>query len=280
MQNLVTIITATYNLIDSGRKDYIVQCMNSIHNQSYSENIEHIVIDGASTDGTLDILEPYSKEGLITLISEPDTGIYNAYNKGISKAKGNYVAFMNSDDFYCRNDAIELSVKALHDSKALYAFASNYNLEENGTIKLYKPNLPRGLRSMPINHETMLFKKEYFEKYGLYNENYKVVSDFDSYLKAFLDNAPYVQRTEPIITFRSGGISSTQKELVREELAHVLYDNYKDIINCTLNDCQKIIQKEYFPKVFMRKILDSAKVNKKLSYWLYNYKYMFKSIIK
>ena len=280
MEKLVTIITATYNLISSGRKEYIAQCFDSIHGQTYTA-IEHLVIDGASTDGTLELLAPYEERGLITLISEPDTGIYNAYNKGIAKAKGDYIAFMNSDDFYARNDAIALCAAAIKDSNALYAFASNYILkDEDRKKKTYHPNLYRGVRSMPINHESMLLKKEYFERYGQYNEDYAIVADFDSYLKAFLDNATAVQIPEVITAFRHGGISTSDTQRVSSELAQVLYSNYHSITNCSLEHCKDIIKKQYFPTAELKQILQHANVKNKFPYLWYNYKYMLKSMFK
>ena len=99
MQPLVSIITVTRNLIDAGRKDFFRQCVESVRMQDYP-NIEHLIIDGASTDGTVDLL----KEMNVNYISEPDAGIYTAINKGISLSEGKYVAFLNSDDFYTRSD--------------------------------------------------------------------------------------------------------------------------------------------------------------------------------
>lgn len=96
---LVTVITATYNLIENKRAKFIIQCLESVHNQHYS-NIEHIVIDGASNDGTLSLLREYESQGWIKLFSEPDAGIYDAMNKGILKASGKYISILNSDDFF------------------------------------------------------------------------------------------------------------------------------------------------------------------------------------
>ena len=81
----VTVVTVTRNLIKNGREQYFRQCLESVYEQVYS-NVEHIVIDGASNDGTLDILKEYQKKKWITYYSEPDNGIYDAMNKGIKKA--------------------------------------------------------------------------------------------------------------------------------------------------------------------------------------------------
>ena len=113
---LVTVITVTYNLIKGKREKFIIQCLESVHNQRYS-NIEHIVIDGASDDGTLPLLKKYESLGWIKLFSEPDTGIYDAMNKGILKANGKYVSILNSDDFFHNPEGIAISVKVFLRSR-------------------------------------------------------------------------------------------------------------------------------------------------------------------
>ena len=102
---VVTIITITYNLIKDGREAYFRECVESVHNQCYG-NFEHIIIDGASDDGTIDLLNEYAQKGWIKYYSEPDNGIYNAMNKGIEKANGKYIVFLNSDDYFSSVTAI------------------------------------------------------------------------------------------------------------------------------------------------------------------------------
>ena len=109
MKPLVTVVTITFNLIKAGREKTFRQSLESIHNQTY-KNIEHIIIDGASQDGTIELLEEYAQKGWIKYYSESDTGIYNAFNKGIDRANGEYIVFVNSDDFYGCKFVIELSV--------------------------------------------------------------------------------------------------------------------------------------------------------------------------
>ncbi len=90
----VTIVTITYNLIKAGRTDSFKQAVESVHRQNY-DNIEHIIIDGASTDGSKELIEEYVKKKWVICFSEPDKGIYDAMNKGIQKASGEYIAFLN-----------------------------------------------------------------------------------------------------------------------------------------------------------------------------------------
>ena len=98
----VTVVTATYNLIKDGREKFFRQCVESIHNQTY-KNIEHLVIDGASKDGTIDLIKEYADKGWIKYVSEPDKGMCDAMNKGIKIATGEYVAILN---LYSRRNRI------------------------------------------------------------------------------------------------------------------------------------------------------------------------------
>ena len=103
----VSIITTTFNLIKNKREEYFEEMFKSLHNQTY-ENIEHVIIDGNSTDGTQEFIkntiEKYGKKE-VTFLSEPDNGINDATNKGFSIAKGDYLTLICSDDYYTRNDA-------------------------------------------------------------------------------------------------------------------------------------------------------------------------------
>lgn len=112
-QPLITIVTITYNLIKAGREQTFRQCVESVHNQTY-KNIEHIIIDGASNDGSLDLIKEYEDKGWIKCYSEPDKGIFDAMNKGIRLAKGVYVNFLNTDDYFHDINGVENSVKKVN----------------------------------------------------------------------------------------------------------------------------------------------------------------------
>ena len=109
----ISIITVCYNIIDSGRKQYFKQMLDSVKEQSY-DNIEHVIIDGASSDGSVEYIKHLIKDDQRTVfVSEPDTGIYDAMNKGWRLAKGDYIAYLNSDDFYHNLSCIEHVVKSI-----------------------------------------------------------------------------------------------------------------------------------------------------------------------
>lgn len=206
---LVTIITATYNLIENGRKEYFLQNLESVQSQTY-KNIEHIIIDGASTDGTLELLKEYEQKGLIKYYSEPDKGIYDAINKGILKANGKYVVCLNSDDFYCNNKAVELEVMKLeeNDADACYANARVYN--EKGKLQ----SIWRGKEHINLffcgnmpNHQTFMIKIDALKELGLYNLKYKVSADSNFIYKLYFNNKKFVCIDLEIVVYRLGGYS-------------------------------------------------------------------------
>lgn len=211
-QPKVTIITPTFNLIKEGRELFFRQCVESIHNQTY-QNIEHLVIDGASTDGTENILKEYADKGWIKYISEPDNGMCDAMNKGIKKASGEYVAILNSDDFYTKN-AIELSVKALLENNADYSYASTdmINRHDESLLYIWVGN-PYSIScfwfQMPFNHEAMLCKKSVYDKFGGYDyKQYGTIADYDFVMKLILNDYKGIMVPEHILKFRMDGTTN------------------------------------------------------------------------
>ena len=221
MQPLVSIITVTRNLIDAGRKDFFRQCVESVRMQDYP-NVEHLIIDGASTDGTVDLL----KEMNVNYISEPDKGISDAYNKGIRLAKGKYIAFLNSDDFYTRPDSVSLSVNALEEKRADFSYACFDVVSANREILAsIKPNWKSFFCAQPFGHPTMFSSKQMLEELNGFDETFKITGDFDLIMRAVLSGKRSVFINEKIVSFRDGGISGTQKKILKNERIRVMQKN-------------------------------------------------------
>jgi glycosyltransferase involved in cell wall biosynthesis len=206
----VTIITATHNLIKNGRKEYFTQMFDSIQSQTY-KNIEHLIIDGASKDGTIELIKKLKKSAKnheVRLISEPDTGIYNAFNKGIKNAKGDYIIFMNSDDYYCENFAIEELIKTLEKNNADFSTATVKIIDEKGNVERIVKSKPYYYsRRMPFSHNTMLCKKELFKKFGTFDESYKYAADYDFIFRVMKGGAKSSCSSKIIIHFRHIGVT-------------------------------------------------------------------------
>lgn len=163
----ISIITATYN-----SEAHIADCVRSVNSQTY-DNIEHIIIDGASKDNTLEIINCIPNR-VTTIVSEPDKGIYDAMNKGIKAATGDIIGILNSDDFFTSDNIIETVVDNFKNSDidALYGDVHFVNPDDiSKSVRYYssaifKPLLFR-FGFMPA-HPSFYMKKECYEKHGLY----------------------------------------------------------------------------------------------------------------
>lgn len=244
---LVTIITTTYNIIESKRKDFFIKSIESIHNQTYN-NIEHIIIDGGSTDGTLDIIKEYFDKGYInSYISEPDEGIYDAFNKGIKIANGKYIAFLNSDDYYHDTKGIEQTVKYLEKTQADYSYAPCLTKNEEDKItKYFDTNLYRVFTQIPFMQLTMFTKKDVLLDEGLFDFSFKIAADYDLFLKLILNKRKAVYVPYVFATFRSGGVSGNQ-ELTTLDCANIYHKHYKTFYNASIEEYKKIWNKETIP---------------------------------
>jgi glycosyltransferase involved in cell wall biosynthesis len=198
--------------------------IESVIDQTFSD-FEYIIIDGGSTDGSMDVIREFF--GKITYwISEPDGGIYNAMNKGILRAKGEYLHFLNSGDWLKDNNVYNDIFRGNPNKDVVYG-----NL-----IKVYPDGAcitDKGIQGKDItlftmlngnlNHPSSFIRKELFEKNGLYDENYKIVSDWKFFLQIFGINsasAQYIDRD--ICYFDMTGIGIVQKENLFNERQKVL----------------------------------------------------------
>lgn len=253
----VTIITITYNLINAGRKEFLRQCIESVHNQSY-DNIEHIVIDGASTDGTLDLLTEYAEQGWLTYYSEKDAGIYNAMNKGIDKSNGDYINFLNSDDFFNHPDGINLSVQHLLETKADYSFAKCTFIDRQGeSLGLYLPVIESFLFRMPFCHQTMLIKKDTLLALDKFDEKFDSAADFDFVLRLCLNGAKFVEVPLNFVSFRLAGISFLNQEQSISEYGQSCIKNLNKFAECDLNTYKKMYLDLLLPKILYEEIINN-----------------------
>jgi len=202
----VSIITVVLN-----NKNTIGECIKSVLNQSYL-NLEYIVIDGGSTDGTLDVINSYEKVDLI--VSEPDNGLYDAMNKGIARAKGEIVGILNSDDLYLDKNVISdlVGLMVLSDSDIVF---SDVIIVKKDTGKFYRYYMAHYFRPWMLRigfmpaHASTLLKKSLYDNYGNYSLNFKIVSDFNLFVKIFNRNIKWKYLDRISVKVRSGGVSDS-----------------------------------------------------------------------
>ncbi len=213
----ISIITSVYN-----NKETIAEAIESVLSQTY-DNIEYIVVDGASTDGTLDVIEKYVKK-IDTLVSEPDNGIYDGLNKGVALATGDVVGFLHSDDLFEDAHVVEKiadAFKKMHVD-SIYGDLTYVRKEDTGNIvRFWKSGVftPGKLKRgwMPP-HPTFYVKREVYEKYGAFDTGFKIAADYDTVLR-FLGREKISTHYIPevLVKMRVGGASNKNlKNLVQK----------------------------------------------------------------
>lgn len=250
----VTVITTTFNLIKNNRKDYIDRNIKSVHNQTY-KNIEHIIIDGASTDGTVELLEKYSKKGWITYYSEKDFGIYDAMNKSLKYASGKYINFLNSDDYFYDNKAVEKSINKLENSDADYSYG-NACILDNGFDTLWIGNESNLITGTQYNHQTMFLKTNILKELDGFDTTYKISADSDLEIKLVKNKYKSVYVDAIISGYQSGGASGQQVEIVRKEHSSSYYKNIGKFYNLTEQDCYNLWQFRFMEELPLNKQLE------------------------
>ena len=220
----LSIITINYNNLSGLRLT-----MDSVLKQTYT-NIEYIVIDGDSTDGSKDLIREYSDK-LSYWVSEKDGGIYNAMNKGVSKAKGEYCLFLNSDDYLVHERVLEQLFKLNFTEDIVYGDMYMEDSMNTKTLSVQPQKLTfEHFISSTLWHPASFIKTALFFKYGFYNEQLKIVSDYEFFLKTIIVNQVSYKHVDMAISvYKVVGMSSKKEN---EEL-HLLE--------------RKKVQEMYFP---------------------------------
>ena len=254
MKPFLSIITINYN-----NKTGLEKTMQSVLNQSFKD-FEYIVIDGGSNDGSKQYIES-NKQSIYFWVSEPDEGIYNAMNKGIASSNGEYLLFLNSGDFLNGDSSLEDFIKNIDFNGDIIYGDYKY---ENGE-KIFPDLLtPLFFVRTSLPHQSTFFKREVFDKMGLYNEQYKIVADRDFYIKCFLSNQFTFKHVQyPLTVFDLAGLSNNvsqqemhtlEKEKMFKNHYGVYYDDYKNMLALQqeVNNLRKKTIKGIVKRIFIK----------------------------
>lgn len=204
----VSIITSVFN-----GKDTLSQTIESVSTQTHN-NIEYLIIDGGSTDGTVDIIEQYSDK-ISQSVSEPDNGIYDAMNKGIKMASGDIVGLLNADDFYSYNDALSSVARVFDDPEIDACYGDLVYVSADDTQKIIRYwksgefNSNSFYQGWMPPHPTFFLRRSVYEKYGLFNLDLGSAADYEIMLRFLLKHkikAAYIPET--LVHMRTGGVSN------------------------------------------------------------------------
>ena len=217
----ISVITVTLNPGIEFEKS-----ISSVREQTY-QYLEHIIIDGGSTDRTLDIIN-CNKSRITYFISEPDKGIYHAMNKGLLQVNGDYVFFLNGDDFFIDNDVVSDVASIIKDHPDIDVVYGDQIFDQGGrqTVKIHPCTLDKiYLAKTTVQHQTMFVKNDLFKVTKGFSEKYKIVSDYDWILKVFLIlHCKYIHIERNISVMSTHGISWTSN--FESERIHVMKKYY------------------------------------------------------
>jgi glycosyltransferase involved in cell wall biosynthesis len=226
---LVSIVTVCRN-----NEKTIARTIQSVNAQSHKD-IQHIFIDGASTDSTVTIIERDSRTSHKCLLSEPDKGIYDAMNKGIALATGDIIGILNADDHYKHNDVLSKVVSTFAQSNAECVFGDVEFFHADRTDSIVRRyNSGRFSRRMLAfgfmpAHPATFFRRSVYQRLGSFKTNYKISADFEFIARAFKNgDTVYVYLKEPFVRMQTGGVSTRgikSKILLNREILRALSEN-------------------------------------------------------
>jgi glycosyltransferase involved in cell wall biosynthesis len=224
----VSVITACYNSVRT-----IADAMESVGAQTHSP-IEHIVVDGLSTDGTQEILSQY-RGRISTLVSERDDGIYDALNKGVRCATGDIIGFLHSDDRYADRDVIENVVRCFQTSAVDVVYGNIHIVDPEEPKKLFRVYRPSNFQPYHFKfglmppHPAVFMRKEVYDRFGLFKLDYAIAADFEFLLRIF--TAPEIRTKfidSTLVIMRKGGASSknlTSNFIINTDMLNACREN-------------------------------------------------------
>ena len=202
----VSIITITYNA-----ENTIFNSLNSVFSQSH-KNIEHIIIDGGSKDNTLKTCKAFPH--ISKIVSEPDKGVYDAFNKGLKLATGDIIGFLNADDIFFNENSVQEIVYAFSNNETDIVYGNLDYINEQGKVirnwisKPYKKGLIK--KAWMPAHPTFYCKKEVYDRLGGYNDSFKIGGDFELCLRFLeVNNVPSFYLNKKLVKMLIGGISNS-----------------------------------------------------------------------
>lgn len=233
----ISIITVSYNSAKTIR-----DTIKSVISQGFPE-LEYIIIDGGSSDGTCEIVQEYS-EKISYFISEPDSGIYSAMNKGIAAASGSIVGILNSDDWYEEGAFLCVEKAFLNNPDIDVIYGRLNTISKNGEVKAaHSVPFYSLCYQMATPHPTVFVRKKIYDKYGYFDSSYRIAGDFELMNRLWSEKVAFGYLNKFLANFRTSGISSLEKTETSKEVDKVIdiYFNSKVFIDASF---RKLLKRE------------------------------------
>ncbi len=203
----ISVITTTFN-----SEKTIAETIESLLNQDYTD-FEHIIVDGLSTDKTLEIVSSYQDRYFdrLKIISEKDKGLYDAMNKGIKNATGDIIGILNSDDVLAKSNALSLIAEKIKSTECDAVYSDLMFMDEKTMsmpVRRWTSKIGNYKLGWHPPHPTLYIKKSVYDKIGTFNLDYRIAADYDFMLRLMKSGAKLVYIPETLIYMRAGGVST------------------------------------------------------------------------
>jgi glycosyltransferase involved in cell wall biosynthesis len=255
---LVSIITPSFN-----QGAYIGQTISSVGQQEYPY-VEHIVVDGGSTDGTLDVIRGYEDTYDLRWISEPDGGMYEAINKGLRMASGEILAYLNSDDQYFPWTVSTVVKEMEAHPEAGFVFGDLLTVDEGAErgMLLFYPPFRRGCARRPLGQPTVFWRRSVFEDCGGFDESLQCAGDYDYWMRIGAHyQARKVNEVLAIERLRSDNKRFAHRETVQRELDKVRYRYKRHRIRVLMHRVYLFLSRRYYLSRFLLAYLRRSRLS-------------------
>lgn len=253
MDPLISIVTPTLNIVEKGQADAFNLLISLLELQTYPR-IEHIVIDGGSTDETIELLKDYKNKGYLNFFTEKDYGKFNALNKGAMHAKGKYVAFMSCDDFYHDITGLYDAVNTLEAEGADFLFSPAYCRHPEGYVFLFMPAMYNAFQTMPCARQGMIFKRSMLAEEKYFDEKFKLMSDLDFIIRILLKKRKGVFFDTNFVTYKLGEKAYENEEQCINETKLIFHKNFRSLYPLNDDVLEVMVRTSEFPKELLNKL--------------------------
>lgn len=250
----VTIITPTHNLLENNMADDFNLLIQLLDMQTYPE-IEHLIMDNGSTDGTVEFLKEYKNKGYLTFFSERDTNKFSAFNKGIMHAKGKYIAFLSPDDFIHDITAIYDIVNTMEANESDFTFSPAYCRHPEGFVFLFAPSMHNAFQVMPCARQAMFFKKDMLMAEGCFDERFKILADFDLIMRIIMKKYRPAYFDTNYVTYKLGTKALNNEKRTMEETKAIYNKNFRTMYPMNETILNQMVETSEFPHQLLEKLV-------------------------